>query len=232
MKTKNEIKILAVDDEQDICEIIKFNLESEEYQVDTAFSGEEALKLNLKDYDLFIFDIMMSGISGYKLAEEVRKTRKLDTPIIFLSAKTSENNKLTGFSLGADDYISKPFSMKELSARIQAVLRRVKPSEKPEESKIVIAELELDDLKKKMYIEGKKIDLTPHEYSILFLLIKNPGKIYSRDEILRIAWDNDTHVVDRTVDVHVTRLRKKMGEYGRCLISRSGYGYCFEIDDI
>jgi DNA-binding response OmpR family regulator len=232
MKTKNDIKILAVDDEQDICEIIKFNLEAEEYQVDTAFSGEDALKLNLKEYDLFIFDIMMSGISGYKLAEEVRKTRKLETPIIFLSAKTSENNKLTGFSLGADDYISKPFSVKELSARIQAVLRRVKPSEKPEESKIVIAELELDDLKKKMYIDGKKIDLTPHEYSILFLLIKNPGKIYSRDEILRIAWNEETHVVDRTVDVHITRLRKKLGKYGHYLISRSGYGYCFEIDDI
>ncbi len=232
MKTKNDIKILAVDDEQDICEIIKFNLESEDYQVDTAFSGEDALKLNLKEYDLFIFDIMMSGISGYKLAEEVRKTRKLETPIIFLSAKTSENNKLTGFSLGADDYISKPFSVKELSARIQAVLRRVKPSGKPEESKIVIAELELDDLKKKMYIDGKKIDLTPHEYSILFLLIKNPGKIYSRDEILRIAWNEETHVVDRTVDVHITRLRKKLGKYGHYLISRSGYGYCFEIDDI
>jgi DNA-binding response OmpR family regulator len=222
--------ILAVDDEEDICEIIKFNLEAEGYSVETSFSAEEALKKPLKKYHLFILDIMMKGMSGFRLADEIRNKRKLETPIIFLTAKNTENDKLTGFSVGADDYITKPFSVRELVARVKVILRRPGSRQSADLSNIKIADIELDQVKKRLRIEGVKISLTPHEYQIMLLLLKNTGKVFTREEILNYAWKEHSYVLERTVDVHMTRLRKKLGDYGKYIISRSGHGYCFEIE--
>jgi DNA-binding response OmpR family regulator len=227
---KPPVKILTVDDEEDICEIIKFNLENEGFEVDSAFSGEEALSKDLHQYSLFILDIMMGGISGYKLADEIRKNRQIETPIIFLSAKNAENNILTGFSLGADDYVTKPFSIKELKARIEAVLRRGSLNKISADKRLSIEGFELDDLSKKIKIDGIKVEVTPHEFLILKLLMQNAGKVFAREKILAYAWDKNTFVVERTVDVHITRLRKKMGAYGKHLVSRTGYGYCFDTE--
>jgi two-component system, OmpR family, alkaline phosphatase synthesis response regulator PhoP len=227
---KNLITILAVDDEEDICEIIKFNLEAEGYRVETAFSAEQALKMPLKKYHLFILDIMMKGMSGLRLADEIRNKRKLDTPVIFLTAKNTENDKLTGFSVGADDYITKPFSVRELVARVKVIMRRPGSTQSTDLSNIKIAGIELDQVKKRLCIDGEKISLTPHEYQIMLLLLNNVGKVFTREEILNYAWKEHSYVLERTVDVHITRLRKKLGEYGKYLISRSGHGYCFEIE--
>lgn len=227
---KDPYIILAVDDEEDICEIIKFNLEAEGYRVETSLSAEEALKKPLKKYHLFILDIMMKGMSGFRLADEIRNKKKLDTPIIFLTAKNTENDKLTGFSLGADDYITKPFSVRELVARIKVILRRPGSTQSMDLSNIKMAGLELDQVKKRLRLDGEKISLTPHEYEIMLLLLKNPGKVFTREEILGHAWKEHSFVLERTVDVHMTRLRKKLGKYGKYIISRSGHGYCFEIE--
>jgi len=227
---KDLYNILVVDDEEDICEIIKFNLEAEGYRVETSLSAEEALKKSLKKYHLFILDIMMQGMSGFRLADEIRKKQKLDTPIVFLTAKNTENDKLTGFSVGADDYITKPFSVRELVARIKVILRRPGSKQSVDLSNIKISGIELDQVKKRLFIDGLKISLTPHEYQIMLLLLKNPGKVFTREEILNYAWKENSYVLERTVDVHMTRLRKKLGEYGKYILSRSGHGYCFEIE--
>ncbi len=224
-------RILVVDDEEDICEILKFNLESEGYHVDTVNSAEEALKLKTDKYQLFLLDVMMKGMSGYKLADEIRKRRKLSAPIIFITAKNSENDKLTGFSLGADDFITKPFSVKEILARVKAIIRRGdnRITEEEPESSIRISGIELDLAKKCLVIDGQREDLTPIEFQLLYMLLKNPGRIYDRDQFLDFIW-RDVSVTERTVDVHVTRVRKKLGDYGKYLVTRKGYGYCFEID--
>jgi two-component system, OmpR family, alkaline phosphatase synthesis response regulator PhoP len=231
MNTLNAMHILVVDDEEDICEILRFNLESEGYKVDTVTSAEEARHKKLEKYNLFLLDIMMKGMSGYRLADEIRKQRKLEAPIFFITAKNTENDKLTGFSVGADDYITKPFSIKEVVARVKAALRRADPlhGEIPEEKTIRIAGIELDIEKKRLTVDGTKADLTPIEFQILQLLLKYPGRIFGRDQFLNNIW-RDVNVTDRTVDVHITRLRKKLGPYGKYLITRKGYGYCFEIE--
>jgi two-component system, OmpR family, alkaline phosphatase synthesis response regulator PhoP len=231
MTESKPYRILVVDDEEDICEILKFNLESEGYIVDTVNSAEEALKMKMDRYQLFLLDVMMKGMSGYKLADEIRKHRRLAAPIIFITAKNSENDKLTGFSLGADDFITKPFSVKEIMARVKAVIRRSEnqsSGEKPEQA-LKIAGIELDIGKKRLMIDGKREDLTPIEFRLLYMLLKNPGRIYDRDQFLEAIW-RDVSVTERTVDVHVTRVRKKLGTYGKYLVTRKGYGYCFEID--
>ncbi|MBN2481009.1 MAG: response regulator transcription factor [Bacteroidales bacterium] len=224
-------RILVVDDEDDICEIIKFNLESEGFHVDTVNSSEQALKMKLNEYDLFLLDIMMKGMSGFMLADELRKKKQLDKPIIFMTAKNSENDKLTGFTLGADDYITKPFSIRELIARVKAVLSRSGSDliSKGNDKKLKFLGLEMNLDKKRLFVDGVKTNITPNEYRILQLLMKSPGTTFSREQILNYAW-RDVTVIDRTVDVHITRLRKKLGKYGKHLISRSGYGYCLEID--
>jgi two-component system, OmpR family, alkaline phosphatase synthesis response regulator PhoP len=227
MENIGSARILVVDDEDDICEIIRFNLEAEGYSVDTVNSAEKALNRNLEDYDLFLLDVMMKGISGFVLADEITKKRKLKKSIIFITAKNSENDKLTGFSVGADDFITKPFSVKELTARVRAVLRRGESAGDKQKQRLSFEELELDLEKKRLYIDGKKTDVTPNEYKILKLLLRSPGVTFTRDEILDYAW-KDVTVVERTIDVHITRLRKKLGKYGKYLISRSGYGYCLE----
>jgi two-component system alkaline phosphatase synthesis response regulator PhoP len=231
MIADNPIHILVVDDEEDICEILKFNIESEGYYVETVNSCEEALLKKLEKYQLFLLDIMMKGMSGYKLADEIRKRRKMKTPILFITARNSENDKLTGFSVGADDYITKPFSIKEVLARVKAVLRRseIAGISVHNESSIKILGIELDIEKKRLSIDGIRKDLTPIEFELLYILLKNQGRIFSRDQILNSVW-KEVNVIDRTVDVHITRIRKKLGIYEKYLITRKGYGYCFEIE--
>ena len=231
MNKNDTIHILVADDEEDICEILKFNLESEGYQVDTVNSSEEALHKKLEKYQLFLLDIMMKGMSGYKLADEIRRRRKINTPIIFITAKNTENDKLTGFSVGADDFITKPFSVKEILARVKAIMRRSEPMNDTAvpESSIEVSGIVLDIEKKRLAVDGIRQDLTPIEFQLLHLLLKNQGRIFAREQILNSLW-RDVNVTDRTVDVHVTRLRKKLGAYGQCLVTRKGYGYCFEID--
>lgn len=229
MNARHLVNILVVDDEEDICEILKFNLESEGFNVDAVTSSEEALNRKLEKYQLFLLDVMMKGMSGYRLADEIRKRRKLKAPVVFITAKNTENDKLTGFSVGADDYITKPFSIKEVVARIKAVLRRFDQTgvdETPEN--IRIAGIELDVDQKRMIIDGNREDLTPIEFQLLYVLMKTPGRIFSRDQLLDTIW-RDVNVTDRTVDVHITRLRRKLGNYGNFLVTRKGYGYCFEV---
>ena len=218
-------KILVVDDEIDLCEIMQFNLQSEGFIVDTCLSGEEALKMPLKKYDLFLLDVMMEGISGFKLADIMRSQYKITTPIIFLTAKTGENNLLTGFNVGGDDYIEKPYSIREVVARIKAVLKR--DNKKPEEI-IQVNDLEFHVTKKLVNIKGAPVELTRKEFDILAMLLKNKGRYISREEIITVVWSDDVVVTERNVDVNIARLRKKIGIYGKCIKGRTGYGYIFE----
>ena len=222
---EDDIKILVVDDEKDLCEILQFNLESEGYEVDTANSAEEALKKNLHEYDLILLDVMMGGMSGFKAADTMRKQKQIEIPIIFITAKSSENDLLTGFNVGGDDYIQKPFSVKDVIARVKAVLKRGKHTST---EKISCDTLEIDLSRKLAYIDGRIIDLTRKEFDILLLLMKKKGSYVSREEILDRVWDDDVVVTERNVDVNIARLRKKIGEYGNHIKGKTGYGYLFE----
>lgn len=228
----NEYRILVVDDEEDLCEILKFNLENEGYEVDTANSAEEALKKNISNYNLLLLDVMMGEISGFKLANILKKDKNTASiPIIFITAKDTENDTVTGFNLGADDYISKPFSLREVIARVKAVIRRttsVTTVEKAEQ--IVYNSLIVDITKKKVSIEDQEIALTRKEFEILHLLLLNKGRVFSREDMLSKIWSDEVYVLDRTIDVNITRLRKKIGIYGKCIVTRLGYGYCFESE--
>ena len=221
-------KILIVDDEEDLCEIIQFNLNGEGYETDVANSAEAVLKMDLTHYRLILLDVMMGQISGFKLADIIRKEFKLNTPIIFITAKTTENDLLTGFNLGADDYITKPFSIKELTARVKAVLGRSKTPDYQPDQILKIEDVELNFNKKVLIIKGQTISLTRKEFEILNLLMGNPDRIFSREEILRTVWEDDIIVTDRTIDVHISRLRKKMNEHGEYIKNKAGYGYCFD----
>jgi two-component system, OmpR family, alkaline phosphatase synthesis response regulator PhoP len=227
---KENYRILVVEDEEDLNEILLFNLESEGYLVDRAFSAEEALHKDLSPYHLMILDVMMGKISGFSLAQKIHKDLALEVPIIFLTARNTETDLLTGFNLGADDYITKPFSIRELQARVKAVLKRSKalPHEGTSAS-IVAGEIVIDFESKRLIIGDKKIELTRKEFEILSLLAKSPGRIFSREEILRRIWESDVIVNDRTVDVNITRLRHKMEEYGGYVHNKPGFGYYFEI---
>lgn len=228
----NETRILVVDDEEDLCEILKFNLENEGYEVDTAHSAEEALKMEIAGYDLLLLDVMMGEISGFKMANMLKKDKKTaGVPIIFITAKDTENDTVTGFNLGADDYISKPFSLREVIARVKAVLRRTATSENerlPEQ--ISYQSLVIDITKKKVSIDGAEVPLTKKEFEILCLLLQNKGRVFSREDILGRIWSDEVYVLDRTIDVNITRLRKKIGAYGKYIVTRLGYGYCFETE--
>ncbi|MBC8603300.1 response regulator transcription factor [Parabacteroides acidifaciens] len=223
-------KILVVDDEEDLCEILKFNLEIEGYEVDTAFSAEEALKMDIPSYQLLLLDVMMGEISGFKMASILQKNEKTaGIPIIFLTAKDTENDMLTGFNLGADDYISKPFSIRQVVARVKAVLRRTTDKEKPQENERLEYEtLSLDIKRIKATVDGQEVSLTKKEFEILRLLLENKGNVFSREEILSRIWKDEVYVLDRTIDVNITRLRKKIGPYGKNIVTRLGFGYCFE----
>ena len=220
-------KLLVVDDEQDLREILQFNLSSEGFDIDVAASAEEALNKPLENYHLILLDVMMGGMSGYKMADIVRKERQLNVPIIFLTARGSENDLLTGFNVGGDDYIMKPFSIKEIIVRIRAILKRGRLTDEP--STVLQTEgLRIDLSRKLVTLDNQAVNLTRKEFEILSLLLKNQGKFISRQEILNRIWSNDVIVTERNVDVNIARLRKKIDPYGSSIIGRSGYGYCFE----
>lgn len=221
-------RILVIDDEIDLRDILKFNLRSEGYEVDTVASAEEALKLELGHYDLFLMDVMMGPMSGFKLADTIRTEYKLTTPFIFITAKDAENDLLTGFSLGADDYIRKPFSIVELKARVKVVLGRSITAEPS--SLISIGPVTLDQARMEVKLNNRVIDLTRKEYQILKILIDNRDRFVTRETILESVW-SDTYVSERTVDVHVARLRKRLGDFGSNIKSKSGFGYHIVVDN-
>ncbi len=226
-----EKRVLIVDDEVDLREILEFNLENEGYNVTTASSGEEALEkiTNLEPFDLILLDIMMEGISGLRVAEKLRKELNINTPIIFLTAKVTENDMLTGFSIGADDYITKPFSIKEVIARSRAVLKRSEQSNVQNAPQIMeFGSMTINTTECEVTIAGEIITLTRKEYEILYLLTSSIGRTFSRDEILSRVWKDESYVLERTVDVHIARLRKKLGDTGVSIVNRSGYGYSFK----
>ena len=222
--------ILVVDDEQDLCEILKFNLETEGYNVETANSAEEALEMGIEKSDLLLLDVMMGGMSGFALAKRLKENPlTAGIPIIFLTAKDTENDTVTGFNLGADDYISKPFSIREVMVRVRAVLRRTKEKEGVQPSNIVSYQglvLNLD--KKSVSIDGEDMPFTTTEFEILNLLLDERGRVFSRQELIDRIWPKDVLVLDRTVDVNITRLRKKIGRFSKCIVTRLGFGYYFD----
>lgn len=226
-------KILIVDDDKNICEILEFNLKNEGFDIEIAFSAEEALKKLSTQFSLILLDIMMSGISGYKMAEKLR-TEGNQTPIIFLTAKDTENDMLTGFSVGCDDYISKPFSIKEVIARIKAVLKRKNnlSTENKLGHKLIFDYFIIDLETKELTIKGEGIILTKTEFEILVLLADNPERFFSREEIINKVWSQTPYITERTVDVHVARLRKKIGEFSSVITNRSGYGYRFNTSNL
>ena len=227
----NEYRILVVDDEDDLCEILKFNLEMEGYKIDTANSAEEALKLDLTQYNLLLLDVMMGEISGFKMARMLKADKDTaNIPIIFITAKDTENDTITGFNLGADDYISKPFSLREVIMRVKAVLRRTANLQLKDSEELQYKGLVINVPQKKVTINGEEVSLTKKEFEILLLLLQNSGRVFSREDILSKVWNDEVYVLDRTIDVNITRLRKKIGEYGKNIVTRLGYGYCFECE--
>jgi len=220
-------KILVVDDEPDICDILLFNLESEGFAPDSACSAEEALEKDLATYDLLLLDVMMPGLSGFQLAEQVKANPQTSgIPIIFITAKSEENDLLKGFHIGADDYVFKPFSVKEVTARVKAVLNRSRGSVKS--SLFKHQGLVLDADSKNTTVDGMPIALTRTEFDLLWWLISHKNHVFSRQELLEQVWPKDVVVSDRTVDVNITRMRKKIGPYSSCVVAKPGFGYCFE----
>jgi Response regulators consisting of a CheY-like receiver domain and a winged-helix DNA-binding domain len=224
-----EERILVVDDEKDICDILQFNLENEGYIVDVAISGEEALEKITDVHNLIILDVMMGGISGFKTAEKLRKAENY-IPIIFLTAKNTENDMLTGFSLGGDDYIAKPFSVKEVLARVRALLKRTSLIKMPAETKWTYKGLSIDIPSNRVTIDDNEVSLTKKEFEILSLMAQASPNVLTRAEILNSVWGDNEFVLDRTVDVHITRLRKKLGDYANIIVNRSGFGYYLNLD--
>ena len=222
-------KILVVDDEQDLLGILKFNLETEGYEVATATSAEEALHLDLSDFNLLLLDVMMGGMSGFAMARKLKDNPSTAAiPIIFLTARDTENDTLTGFSLGADDYISKPFSIREVLVRVRAVLRRTADPSTQQSNTLRYQGIEMNLDKKTVSIEGEDIPFTKTEFELLHLLLDERGRVFSRQELIDRVWPKDVLVLDRTVDVNITRLRKKIGPYAKCIVTRLGFGYYFD----
>ena len=228
---EKSIKILVVDDEQDLCEILAFNLETEGYQIDTANSAEEAMEKDITSYNLLLLDVMMGGMSGFQMSKLLKeKPATQHIPIIFLTARDTENDTITGFNLGADDYISKPFSIREVLVRIRAVLRRIGEKQHKEgEPRIISYQglvLNLD--KKTVSIDGEDVPFTKTEFELLHLLLEERGRVFSRQELIDRIWPKDVLVLDRTVDVNITRMRKKIGKFSKCIVTRLGFGYYFD----
>lgn len=223
-------KILVVDDEDDLREILRFNLEMEGYAVDTAPSAEEALEMGIAGYDLLLLDVMMGGMSGFALAKKMQQDDTLKrVPIVFLTARDAELDTVTGFNLGADDYIAKPFSIREVLLRIKAVLRRTSIADKRrEEGRLAYEGLVIDENKKTVTVDGKDVSFTKTEFEILRLLMSHSGKVFSRGDLIAKVWPGDVYVLDRTVDVNITRLRKKIGSYASLIVTRLGFGYIFD----
>ena len=237
-------KILVIDDEEDVCEILKFNLEKDGYQVDCAYSAEEALDMdNLESYSLFMVDIMMGQLSGFDFASRVRNvTATEDTPRLFCSALSDEDCVVKGLNIGADDYVTKPFNIGEVLARVRAILRRSGAAQKRSasdiieeqsiyESDVVFKGLRIDRNDKECYLDNELVTLTRTEFDIMLFFLTHRNRIYSREEIIKNVWGDDVVVSGRTIDTNITRLRKKLGEYGKYIVTRQGFGYGFKEKD-
>ena len=226
-------RILIVDDEETLCEVLKLNLENEGYDVDIAFSAEQALTYDLKSYSLILLDIMMGEISGIKMAKMMKAdVTTADVPIIFCTARDSEDDMVMGLNIGADDYIMKPYTVRNVSARVKSVLRRTAghkgntaTAEKP--NMLQVEGLQLDLEFKRCIVDGEEVKLARKEFELLAYLISHRGKICSREQILSRVWSDEVVVLDRTIDVNITRLRSKIGAYGSYIVTRSGFGYGF-----
>ncbi len=228
---ENQVRILVVDDEQDLCEILKFNLEIEGYNVDTANSAEEALGLDLSCYNLLLLDVMMGEMSGFALTHQLKADEKTQhIPVIFLTARDTENDMLTGFNIGADDYISKPFSIREVMVRVRAVLRRTVTVSIQDDAQPTLSYegLKLNLNKKTVSVDGVDIPFTKTEFELLHTLLEERGRVFSRQELINKVWPSDVLVLDRTVDVNITRMRKKIGRFSKCIVTRQGFGYFFD----
>lgn len=221
-------KILVVDDEESLCEILQFNLEVEGYEVDTAYSAEQALGMHPERYSLILLDVMMGEMSGFKMARILKSNPETArVPVIFCTARDTEDDTVAGLNLGADDYIAKPFSIREVLARVRSVLRRT-ASPQTESEVIGYEGLEMDLRRKSCTVDGEEVSLTKKEFEILSLMLSHRGVIFSREEILHRVWSDEVVVLDRTIDVNITRLRRKIGRYGEHIVTRLGYGYGFE----
>ena len=231
------MRILIVDDEQDICEILQYNLETEGYEVVTANSAEEALELPLHEFSLILLDVMMGEMSGFQMARRLKDSpATAQIPIIFITALDGEDNLVKGLNIGADDYIAKPLSMKEVKARVRAVLRRTTQASSQQggtstaasDNRIGYEGIVLDLNTKTVTLDGEELICTKLEFELLSFFLRHPGTVYSREDLLKYCWPQDVLVLDRTVDVSITRLRKKIGRYGKQIKTRVGYGYYFE----
>ena len=226
-------RILIVDDEETLCEVLKLNLENEGYDVDIAFSAEQALTLDLKSYALILLDIMMGEISGIKMAKMLKAdVNTAGIPIIFTTARDTEDDMVMGLNIGADDYIMKPYTVRNVVARVKSVLRRTSgqksasaPVAAPEVLQVEGLQLDLEF--KRCTVDGTEVKLAKKEFELLAYLIKHRGKICSREQILSRVWSDEVVVLDRTIDVNITRLRSKIGAYGSYIVTRSGFGYGF-----
>lgn len=217
-------RLLVVDDEQDLCEILQFNLTSAGYMTDVAYSAEEAISKGIGHYDLLVLDVMMPGLSGFELAEQLKADdQTTHIPIIFITAKDTEDDTLQGFGLGADDYVTKPFSVREVVARVNAVLKRNQLNAKL----LRYDGLVVDQNSKIVTIDHHVVELTRTEFDLLALLLSHRGQVFTRLELLDRVWPDDVIVTERTVDVNITRLRKKLGDYAACILTRQGFGYFF-----
>ena len=231
------MRILIVDDEQDICEILQYNLETEGYEVVTANSAEEALELPLHEFSLILLDVMMGEMSGFQMARRLKDSpATAQIPIIFITALDGEDHLVKGLNIGADDYIAKPLSMKEVKARVRAVLRRTAQASSQQGETTAAASgnrigyegIVLDLNTKTVTLDGEELICTKLEFELLSFFLRHPGTVYSREDLLKYCWPQDVLVLDRTVDVSITRLRKKIGRYGKQIKTRVGYGYYFE----
>lgn len=231
------MRILIVDDEQDICEILQYNLETEGYEVVTANSAEEALELPLHEFSLILLDVMMGEMSGFQMARRLKDSpATAQIPIIFITALDGEDHLVKGLNIGADDYIAKPLSIKEVKARVRAVLRRTTQASSQQggtstaasDNRIGYERIVLDLNTKTVTLDGEELICTKLEFELLSFFLRHPGTVYSREDLLKYCWPQDVLVLDRTVDVSITRLRKKIGRYGKQIKTRVGYGYYFE----
>jgi len=224
----NPYNILLVDEDEDLCEVIRYNLVNEGFLVDITYSAEEALEKNIPDYNLILVEVVLSGISGFKMAHIIRNNLKYNTPFIFVTSRSSENDRLTGFSLGADDYIVKPFSVKELTARVNAVLCRINTNRMSILKVISYDRLNMNLTNKQVSVNGNEIRFTKKEFEILKLFIENRNRVFTREELLSRVWHEESFVLSRAIDVNVTRIRKKIGPYEKNIVTKLGLGYCFE----
>ncbi len=230
------MRILIVDDEQDICEILQYNLETEGFEVVTANSAEEALQLPLNEFSLILLDVMMGEMSGFQMARQLKDSPvTAQIPIIFITALDGEDNLVKGLNIGADDYIAKPLSMKEVKARVRAVLRRTAKALPQQgatpittsDNRICYEGITLDLNAKTVTLDGEELICTKLEFELLSFFLQHAGMVFSREELLKYCWPQDVLVLGRTVDVNITRLRKKIGRYGKQIKTRVGYGYYF-----